>query len=172
MRGTITKGNEQAGAVFSECERYRYRLWRVWDSSKPKACFVMLNPSIADELILDPTVARCKKRAEMLGYGGMEVVNIFALRSTDPKALYEVDDPVGSQNTLSILDTAREAALVICAWGVHGFLKDRGSLIRKMLQATCSAKTHYLKLNSDGSPAHPLYLPYSLEPVLWRNDAR
>lgn len=167
MTGTITKGNEQAGAVFSECERYRYRLWRVWDSSKPKACFVMLNPSVADENILDPTVSRCKKRAEMLGYGGIEIVNIFALRSTDPKALYEVDDPVGPDNLKAIHDAVKDSAIAVCAWGTHGAFGETGRAIKEVLQFIFTSKIHYLKLNSDGSPAHPLYLPYSLKPRLW-----
>ena len=168
MNTTITKGSSSAGAVFSDCERYRYRLWRVWDSSKPKACFVMLNPSVANETILDPTVSRCKKRAETLGYGGLEVANIFALRSTDPKALYEVDEPIGEANNTAIHDAADECQTVICAWGTHGRLFERGARVKNLLLSCFSKKTHYLKLNSDGTPAHPLYLPYSLKPVLWR----
>lgn len=164
---TITKGTKSSGAIFSPCERYRYRLWRVWDTSKPKACFVMLNPSVADENILDPTVSRCKKRAEALGYGGLEVVNIFALRSTDPKALYKVNDPIGPQNIRAIMDAAKDSAIAICAWGGHGELGNIGSIIKQALTQIFPTKTHYLKLNSDGSPTHPLYLPYSLQPVLW-----
>lgn len=164
----ITKGSSSAGAVFSDCERYRYRLWRVWDSSKPKACFVMLNPSIATEAILDPTVSRCKKRAEMLGYGGLEVVNLFGLRSTDPKALYEVENPVGLENSSAIVAAIKECAIAICAWGTHGSYLNVGPIVKSQMQHFYPDKTHYLKLNSDGSPAHPLYLPYSLQPVLWR----
>lgn len=164
---TITKGNAQAGAVFSECETYRYRLWRIWDESKPKACFVMLNPSQATELILDPTVSRCKKRAEALGYGGLEVVNIFALRSTDPRKLYVTHDPVGDGNSAAICEAVKNCAIAICAWGAHGKLHAMGEIIRDILTDNFPDKTHYLKLNSDGSPAHPLYLPYSLEPKLW-----
>jgi hypothetical protein len=167
MSGTIERGIASAGAVFSDCERYRYRLWRVWDETKPKACFVMLNPSTADENALDPTVSRCKKRAEMLGYGGLEVVNLFALRSTDPKALYEADDPVGPGNVDAIVDAVQDCAMAICAWGTHGAYLTAGNLIRKLIQRHSPEKIHYLKLNSDGSPAHPLYLPYSLQPVLW-----
>lgn len=166
----ITKGSSSAGAVFSPCERYRYRLWRVWDAAKPKACFVMLNPSIANETILDPTVSRCKKRSEMLGYGGLEVVNLFGLRSTDPKALYEVSDPVGPDNPEAIYDAVEDCAIAICAWGSHGKLKNAGKPIMRSLQVFFPEKTHYLKLNSDGSPAHPLYLSYDLKPVLWRKS--
>lgn len=163
-----TKGDERAGAVFSDCERYRYRLWRVWDESKPKLCFVMLNPSTATHEALDPTVSRCKKRADSLGYGGLEVVNIFALRSTDPKALYEVTDPVGPENFRAIADTVNQCAIAICAWGGHGRFLNIGPMIRERINQYYPGKAHYLKLNSDGSPAHPLYLPYSLKPVLWR----
>lgn len=164
----ITKGNAIAGAVFSDCEQYRYRLWRVWDESKPKACFVMLNPSTATHEVLDPTVSRCKKRAETLGYGGMEVVNIFALRSTDPKALYTFKgNPIGEGNGTAIAQAAAEADIVVCAWGTHGKFLEMGETVRVLLHFYCPKKTHYLKLNSDGSPAHPLYLAYELQPVLW-----
>lgn len=163
----IKKGDRRAGAVFSDCELYRYRLWRVWDDSKPRVCFVMLNPSTATHEVLDPTVSRCKKRAEIMGYGGLEVVNIFALRSTDPKALYEVADPVGTNNLREIDDAVRGCDIAICAWGSHGKLYRTGNFVRSILERRHPDKTHYLKLNSDGSPTHPLYLPYSLQPVLW-----
>lgn len=163
-----TKGDKFSGAIFSDCERYRYRLWRVWDESKPKVCFVMLNPSTADENVLDPTVTRCKKRAEALGFGGMDVVNIFALRSTDPKALYDADDPGGNViNSVEIYIAAKASEKVICGWGAHGKFRGRGRHIAEQLRERFPEKTHYLKLNADGSPAHPLYLPYSLQPILW-----
>lgn len=163
----LERGDASAGAIFSECDRYRYRLWRVWDPAKPKVCFVMLNPSTATHEVLDPTVTRCKKRAEALGYGGLEVANIFALRSTDPKALYEVPDPVGPENFSAIVDAVKDCAIAICAWGGHGSFLNIGPMIKERLQQFYPGKAHYLKLNSDGSPAHPLYPPYSLQPVLW-----
>lgn len=173
MSGTITKGNDQAGAIFSECETYRYNLWRIWDFNKPRACFVMLNPSQATESILDPTVSRCKKRAEMMGYGGLEVVNLFALRSTDPQALYDSAEaginPIGEGNGHAMRMAAHYSAIVICGWGTHGGLLDMGLLAKDLLLKYYPKKIHYLKLNSDGSPAHPLYLPYSLKPVAWVN---
>jgi hypothetical protein len=61
LRG-FTKGDALSEAVYSDCERYRYLLTRVWGSG-PKALFVMLNPSTATEVQNDPTVERCERRA-------------------------------------------------------------------------------------------------------------
>ena len=76
-----------SGAVFSECKRYRYSLWRVWNPDLPVCMFLMLNPSTADETTNDPTVERCQRRAVQMGYGGLHVGNIFAWRSTDPTGI-------------------------------------------------------------------------------------
>ena len=71
---------DQTGALFSPCKKYRYRLWREWSDEVP-AVFVMLNPSTADEIVNDPTVERCERRARAMGFGGLRVANIFALRA-------------------------------------------------------------------------------------------
>lgn len=106
------------GAVFSPCEQYRYKLWRIWDKSIPPMVFVMLNPSTADELQNDPTVERCERRARSMGFGGLRVANIFAWRDTDPTALYALNDPVGPDNDAAIQESVLGAGLVVCAWGV------------------------------------------------------
>jgi len=155
------------GAAFSPCGQYRYQLWRTWDAARPKAVFIMLNPSTADQATNDPTVERCQRRAAAMGFGGLLVGNLFALRSTDPAALYTHTDPVGPDNNASILEIAAGAGIVICAWGKHGSCYgDRGSRVRSALQGA-GMDLHYLKLNKDGTPAHPLYIPYGTLPQRW-----
>ncbi|OZA02269.1 MAG: hypothetical protein B7Y02_16985, partial [Rhodobacterales bacterium 17-64-5] len=88
------KGDAASEAVYSECERYRYLLARVWGPGA-KVMFVMLNPSTATEVQNDPTVERCERRARVLGFGAFCVTNIFAYRATDPKVMRAVADPVG-----------------------------------------------------------------------------
>lgn len=153
------------GAEFSDCETYRYRLWRTWDSRKPPLVFCMLNPSTADAEQDDPTVARCSERARRLGYGGLEVVNLFALRSTDPKALYGHADPVGPKNDSAILSAA-ERGNVVCAWGNHGKLQGRDKAVLALLRAA-GLPALALKVSKDGHPSHPLYLSYDLEPTVY-----
>lgn len=153
------------GARFSPCRTYRYRLWRAWGDG-PRLVFLMLNPSTADETANDPTVERCERRARKAGFGGVEVVNIFALRSTDPSALYSHRDPVGPDNDASIL-AACALRTVVCAWGAHGTLYGRGERVRAMLVAHGIAP-HMLALNTDGTPRHPLYVSYLCEPKPWQ----
>jgi len=154
------------GATFSPCRRYRYRLWRKWNYGR-NCLFIMLNPSTADETANDPTVERCQRRAASMGFSSLTVTNLFALRSTDPKALYEEykrgGNPIGPDNDRTILKAADDADLIICAWGTHGHISGRGTDVLIMLRAN-GFRPYALKLTSDGTPAHPLYLPYSLQP--------
>ena len=155
-----------SGARFSECKKYRYALWRMWDDSKPILGFCMLNPSTADETINDPTIERCQRRAKKMGYGGLIVMNIFAYRSTDPHALQVVDDPIGWENDKYILESARLCKMVICGWGKHGSWRGRGQKVLDLLKFW-GVKTRALKLNNDGSPAHPLYIGYNIKPKVF-----
>ena len=154
----------ESGALFSSCRRWRYLLWRRWDERKPVANFLMLNPSTADEVRLDPSCTRARVYAERWGYGALVVTNLFGWRSTDPEAMKAARDPVGRGNDRAILAAAREASIVVCAWGNHGTHLGRSSEIRKLLGRT---RLHVLRMNSSGEPAHPLYLPGSLEPSRW-----
>lgn len=151
------------GARFSPCMKYRYALWRIWDASKPALVFVMLNPSTADLYKNDPTVERCQRRAVQMGFGGLRVANIFAFRSTDPNPLYDLDDPVGPENDAAIVEAAKLGGLVVCGWGTHGNLHKRGQQVIGLLQRN-GIKPHYLKLNADKTPAHPLYIGYEVTP--------
>lgn len=124
----------------------------------------MLNPSTADENVNDPTVERCRRRAEMMGYGGLVVINIFAYRSTDPRELKKKNiDPVGMQNNMQIVEAGKRCKMVICGWGKHGSLHGRGKEVLEMMKFW-GIKTRALRLNKDGSPAHPLYIGYDVKP--------
>jgi hypothetical protein len=154
------------GAEFSPCKRYRYSLWREWQTltpSKKYVLFVMLNPSTADENILDPTVRRCLGYAMAWGYNKMVVANIFALRSTDPGELYKCEDPIGEENDAYIQKLAQEADMVIVAWGTHSKYKNRGEQVTKLLEGM--KNIYYLQKTKNGTPSHPLYLKADLKPV-------
>ena len=60
---------------------YRYLLWREWNAKLPRLLWILLNPSTADERVDDPTLRRVLGFSRSYGFGGLEVVNLFALRS-------------------------------------------------------------------------------------------
>lgn len=154
----------ETGAAFSPCGAYRFRLWREWRRGSKAAAFVMLNPSTADEFTNDPTVERCQRRAIALGFGRLEVVNLFALRSTNPRALVGHPDPVGAPENDAAIDEVVEAAgLVVCAWGSHRMIGARGAAVLDRIRAAGKVP-HALAINRDGNPAHPLYIPLAVTP--------
>jgi hypothetical protein len=127
----------------------------------------MLNPSTADEIDNDPTVERCCRRARMLGYGSVIVLNIFALRSTLPSNLYTHPDPIGPENDAhinAVLQLAKKpGSLFVCAWGFHGKHMQRGKQVLRMVY-DAGVVPHHLGLTSDGHPRHPLYVAYAVKP--------
>jgi hypothetical protein len=156
------------GARFDDVRVYRYRLWRAWSWSAPRVAFLMLNPSTADETQLDPTLRRCLGFAHAWGYGGFEVINLFALRSPKPDVLYGHRDPVGAGNDAAILDVTLRCALTVAAWGTHGAHLHRGDTVKRMVANAGRPALHVLRLSKDGHPVHPLYLPAGLKPTPWR----
>ncbi|MGR3562503.1 MAG: DUF1643 domain-containing protein [Heliomarina sp.] len=161
-----TKGDAPSVAVYSDCERYRYSLTRVWDPAGDKALFVMLNPSTATEVQNDPTVERCERRARTLGFGAFRVTNIFAWRDTDPRLMRAAADPVGPENDAAILEGAAWADRIIAAWGTHGAHLARGPEVERLLRQT-GMPLFNLGLTKEGHPKHPLYIGYSKQPEPW-----
>lgn len=152
-------------AEFSPCRTWRYVLRRRWDASLPMAAFVLLNPSVADETQDDPTICRCIGYAKRWGYGGLVLGNLFALRSTDPRALRTHSEPVGAGNDAALIRIAHEGGgAVICGWGTHGAYMERGAWVSGMLR-NMGYKLKTLKLTAAGHPSHPLYLRGDLQPV-------
>jgi len=150
-------------AVLSPCQTWRYVLRRRWGDG-PTCGFILLNPSTADEVQDDPTIRRCIGYAKAWGYAGLVLGNIFALRSTDPKALYTAADPVGPDNDVWLARIAHEAGgRIVCGWGAHGAYRDRGRQAVEWLRAS-GIEPLALKLTGAGQPGHPLYLRADLEP--------
>jgi len=151
------------GGVLSECQTYRYRLWRIWDEVKPKVMFIMLNPSTADADIDDPTIRRCIGFAKSWGFGGLYVGNLFAYRSTQPNGLLEPDDAVGIDNNYHLQEMSKECEIAICAWGnspILSKIKPKHEPLKYV-----GIPLHYIELSKNGTPKHPLYLKSELKPV-------
>jgi hypothetical protein len=156
----------EKSAVMSECGAYRYRLARAWgEASGPYVCWVALNPSTADALADDPTIRRMVGFVDNWGWTRLIVVNLFAIRSTDPSRLKRGGDVVGPLNNDNIREVAKYAALTVAAWGSWGYLHDRGRLVTAMLQGH-GVRLHCLgRTKAGGHPVHPLYQKKTAKPI-------
>ena len=146
--------NPTGSAIFSEDRRYRYLLTRRVGTSQSRVLFIMLNPSAADEERNDPTIRRCIGFASDWGFGLLEVVNLFALISTDPKGLLDAEDPVGPDNDATIQDALQGADKVILAWGDDGLRHKRRSA-EVMAMVSKTTRPYHLGLTQKGAPRHP-----------------
>lgn len=154
-------------AEISTCGSYRYLLTRKigpWPGPGRiiPALFIMLNPSTADAVQDDPTIRRCISFAEREWCTDLTVVNLFALRATNPKDLVGHPNPVGPLNDQRIAEMIEKHknGIIIAAWGSHSFAEERAKqVIDKFGPFMCLGKT------KNGSPRHPLYLK-SIAPLI------
>lgn len=115
----------------------------------------MLNPSTADAVRDDPTIRRCIAFARAWGYERLTVTNLFAFRTPSPRVLRREQDPVGPENDGYLTRAATEADRTVCAWGVHGALRNREAEVLSLLQ---QRRLEHLGLTRAGHPRHPLYV--------------
>jgi hypothetical protein len=137
--------------VISECGQYRYLLRRVWDQAKPRALFIGLNPAATND---NPTIRSCVRLANSLGYGSIELVNIFGWRATDPNELAKQSDPTGPLNDNSVAAAIARCDVVICAWGASAMATRQAAFLSTLIRsgAFCLGTT------KSGAPKHPLYI--------------
>ena len=149
------------GAIFSECRKYRYVLWRTWRGGS-RVVFIGLNPSTADETHDDPTIRRCIGYAKEWGVGGICMLNIFAFRAANPKDIRLVEDPIGDNEYYLKAFCNMFSSNVIACWGIWGSHCNRGKQVIEMLgreNLSC------LGLTKGGQPKHPLYLKRDIKPI-------
>lgn len=164
----------QRSASFSPCRTWRYSLTRSWGSNEDGAIetlvVVGLNPSTADETHDDPTIRRCMDFAERWGFGALHMLNLFAYRSTDPRALSRVgaETAIGPENNAWLAKLAKGRQTLV-AWGRNGRTVNpqREIAVCGLLQKV-GAELVCLGTNKDGSPVHPLYQPKDARRVPWR----
>lgn len=151
--GRLVRGD----ALFSDCRTWRWRLSREWDGGSGSVFWLMLNPSTADAVRVDPTVRRAVSFSMRWGAARALVGNVFALRATSPEHLYVHRDPVGPENDEHLAAMAREADRIVVAWGNHARHGERYRDIARILRPH-AARCVCLSTTKGGMPGHPLYL--------------
>ena len=147
---SIIKNNILRSARFSNDKKHRYKLSRHWDLNKPQILYIMLNPSIGNEIIDDPTIRRLLSFTKKFDSGGFFVGNLFTYITPNPKTL---DTSIGLTNkNLNVLtNLVSKADVVVYAWG--NSIEEPNEFKKFISNPMCFDK------NLNGTPKHPLYLP-------------
>jgi len=131
-------------------------LWRFWNDN-PRALFVGLNPSTANEISDDPTIRRCISFAEKWGYGGMYFCNLYGYVSTNPKALSN-NEALHRANIPAITMANSLSVISVIAWGDGLELVQNGRKVAEHIIELIEP-CQCFGLTQKGNPKHPLYLP-------------
>lgn len=111
-------------SIFSSDKRYRFVLERIWDKSKPRLCFITLNPEDSDTYYWDSTLLVCKEFATIFEdgkYGGLSVLNLYPYISNKTTDLLEYEGEMFEKNLQYIYYCVKKSQKVFCAWGDNVF---------------------------------------------------
>lgn len=172
IRGAVIAGREN---------EWRYELGRTWDLKKPILVVCMLNPSTADAERDDPTIKTLIHFATLWGYGGLRIINLFALRTSKPVELVATEDRFGPENARYLAEAmtfaAQNGGKLLVAWGNGGDLDGRAewfccrALVFYKLDLICLGTTRTWK------PKHPMArgqhrVPRNQRPIVYREAIR
>ena len=101
-------------ATYSDDGAKRYLLRKIWDTDKPTLSIIMLAPSAAAGIELDSTTLLVLNNASRLGYGGVDVLNLFATLNDFGLKTAEDED---ADNLNAIVQSAEKAGTLVYAAG-------------------------------------------------------
>lgn len=148
----VINGTDFKGSAFSPDGRHRLALWRIWDNSKPSALVIGLNPSRPSANFNSPTVKNVMEMIYFNNFGGFFMMNCFTIITPDPKQLPGTD--IFFDETYNIEEVAKKCGAVVFAWGNFPEAKARGEELIGLFPEAMA-----FRINGNGSPTHPLFLP-------------
>lgn len=107
--------------IFSDDGSKRYLLKKSWDEEKPKLAVIMLAPSEASGIELDNSTQLVLNNAFRLGFGSVEILNLFATLN-DFNLKHTEDEDI--ENMKIILRSAKNVDTIVYASGV-GKIKNK-----------------------------------------------
>lgn len=115
----IEKSVIKTEAVFSDDKNNRYLLKKEWDKTKKKAMVLMVSPSYADGMSVDPTTMYVMNNLAKLDFGSVDIVNVFSALD-GRRNVKAVSEEVMKTNTEYIMASAEKADRIVIAWGKAG----------------------------------------------------
>ena len=150
---------------------YRYAIERTWADDADRIGWVLLHPSIVSTT-QDPSLHRCLEFARRWGFGSVELVYLYAMRTTDAsivrRAIETLGEPVavGPDTDARIVAACDRCTTLIAAWGNASFSKWRDRAVTSILRerhpnVLCLGRTH------DGYPISPIDAAYEDVPEVF-----
>lgn len=172
MTGLFTPEKQ---AIFSDCDKYRFRLERDLGRSGKTYAFFGVNPSVADDEIDDSTVRKWTGFVSRWGGGRFIVGNVSPYRATDVNELKTVADPVPEMNAHHLQTIARDADVLVPCWGALNKVPERihhyFDATAKMLLAA-GKPVMCFGYTKDDDPLHVLMLGYGTQLVNFENKSK
>ena len=184
MNNLFQNCEDRGEAEISDDGLYRYTLTREWADGQCVG-WLCFNPSTADATEDDASIRKMVGFSKRWGYGRMVVLNLFAIRSRDPKKVGRMGlSAIGPLNDYWICEAMKECRQLVCAWGCgEHFKTDKWSDVASLdfrpnsLLPCLTSKFPEVPLmclgrRQDNHPRHPLMLAYDtrLEPFVWRTS--
>ncbi len=98
----------------------------------------MINPSSADELLVDHTTMYVINNLSRLEFGSVDIVNIFSKIDTKISTKGNMEELIDEENDTEILNSAEKVDNIVIAWGKVGDnnkkIKERQREILKLLE--------------------------------------
>ena len=123
---------------------------------------VGLNPSTANRERGDTTVTKTERIARANGFDGFVMLNLYPMRSTDPRGLHKRENRQLSSTNLAQIEHLIgnvEKPIFWAAWGgdigIRAYLKRALCEMITLVDARGGKWVHYATLRRDGHPRHP-----------------
>lgn len=151
----------------SDADDVRYSL----ENQGSKMLYVFgVNPSTATDQKTDPTIWKIVRFAEINGFDGFVMMNLYPLRSTNPYNLPKEINKVLHQKNLAVIKEImgnNSHPVVLFTFGnsinAAPYLRNCLRDIVAILQPLCPKWKQIGNLTKKGNPRHPSRASYSLE---------
>lgn len=108
-------------AIFSDDKEHRLLLRKEWDSEKPSAMVIMINPNTADTVNFDMTTMLVLNNVSRLGFGSVNIVNLYSRIMEKLNLRFNGDDELIDDDSDAVIEQyAAMSDAIIIAWGTIG----------------------------------------------------
>lgn len=143
-------------AIFSDDKEHRLLLRKEWNSEKPSAMVIMINPNTADTVNFDMTTMLVINNLHKLGFGSVNIVNLYSRIMEKLCLRFNGDDELIDNEADEIIQQyAAMSDAIIIAWGTIG--KNTLRVRKRQKYLLEMIKQHANKMYQIGQNAcHPL----------------